>query len=349
MSKRFYTALGAFETWPKLTQVRPSSITYADVTLLQQFSKVVSRSELDISVKFGPFKLEVPIITAPMDTISGEKMIREMHKLGGLGTLPRDGIKKSAALCEKLSRDKVPCIYAVGLRDALEEARIFKEHGAQIILLDVANGGMERVMKTASAIKSKLGVMIVAGNVSNYALAMKYKAAGIDVVRVGVGPGGGCDTRQVAGTGFPQLSAVLEAAAAGVPVIADGGIREPGDVNKAIAAGAQTVMIGSLFAGCDETPGDVIKGKKYFRGQASEDYMRDHGLETDSNRAAEGVSTYVPLKGPVKKIVDKIKAGLKSAMSYTGATSIKDFQKKAQFVIVSPAAVKEGKPWILDS
>lgn len=348
MSKLFYKALGISETWPKLTQVRPSSITYADVTLLQQVSKVASRSELDISVKFGPYTLQVPVITAPMDTISGEEMIREMHKLGGLGTLPRDTIKKNAAICGRLSDSKVPCLYTVGLNNALEEAKILKEHGAQIILLDVANGAMERVIKTASEIKSKLGLTIVAGNISNYKLAKLYKTVGIDIARVGVGPGGGCDTRQVAGTGFPQLSAVFETSSVNIPVIADGGIREPGDVDKAIAAGAQTVMIGSLFAGCDETPGEVINGKKYFRGQASEDYMHDHGLETDSNRAAEGVSTYVPLKGPVKKVVDKIKAGLKSAMSYSGAKNLKEFQKKAEFVLVSEASVKEGKPWILD-
>jgi IMP dehydrogenase len=275
-------------------------------------------------------------------------MIREMHKLGGLGTLPRGEIKKSLALCKRLNTDKVPCIYAVGLNNALEEAEMFKENGAQVILLDVANGAMERVIKTASSIKKKLGLTIVAGNISNYDLAVIYKEAGIDIARVGVGPGGGCDTRQVAGTGFPQLSAVFEASSAGIPVIADGGIREPGDVNKAIAAGAQTVMIGSMFAGCDETPGKVIKGKKYFRGQASEDYMHDHGLETDENRAAEGVSTYVTVKGPVKKVVDKIKAGLKSSMSYTGATNLKEFQKKSQFVVVSEAAVREGKPWILN-
>jgi IMP dehydrogenase len=347
MSKKFYRALGEFEIWPKLKYTNPSAITYADVVLLQQESKVISRSQLDISAKFGPYTLQVPVITAPMDTISGEAMIREMHRLGGLGTLPRDGMKRNAALCAKFTAEKIPCIYAVGLANALEEAKILCDSGAQIILLDVANGAMERVIKAAQEIKSKLGVMIVAGNISNYELALIYKKAGIDVARVGVGPGGGCDTRQVAGTGFPQMAAIFETVSAGIPVIADGGIHEPGDVNKAIAAGAGTVMIGSLFAGTDETPGEVIGGKKYFRGQASEDYMKDHGLEPDEHRTAEGVSTYVPLKGPVAKVVNKIKAGLKSAMSYTGATNLKEFQKKAQFVVVGEAAVKEGKPWIL--
>ncbi len=348
MSKRFYKALGVSETWPKLKNTNPCMLTYADVVLLQQPSPVASRSELDISVKFGPYTLEVPIITAPMDTVSGDKMIREMHILGGLGTLPRGDIKEMANLCDIYTRENIACIYSVGLNTAVEDAKTLKDAGAKIILLDVANGAMERVIKTAYQIKSKCDVMIVAGNISNYPLAMEYKKAGIDIARVGVGPGGGCDTRQVAGTGFPQLSAVLETSSAGIAIIADGGIREPGDVDKAIAAGAQTVMIGSMFAGTDETPGEVKHGKKYFRGQASEDYMRDHGLETDGNRAAEGVSTYVSVKGPVKKVVDKIKAGLKSAMSYSGSRNIKEFQKKAQFVIVSEAAVKEGKPWILD-
>src|SRR5258708_30006466 len=148
MSKLFYKALGVTETWPKLSLVHPSSITYADVILLQQISKVASRSELNITTKFGPYTLQVPVITAPMDTISGEKMIREMHTLGGLGTLPRIEMKEAAAICKRLSNDKVPCMYSVGLHTALEDARLLKENGAQLILLDVANGAMERVIKT---------------------------------------------------------------------------------------------------------------------------------------------------------------------------------------------------------
>src|SRR5258707_115968 len=134
MSKKFYKALGLTETWPKLSMVHPSAVTYADVTLLQQFSKVVTRSALDISTKFGPYTLQVPIITAPMDTISGEIMIREIHALGGLGTLPRGDMKENLAICKRLNSEKTPCIYAVGLNNGLEDARMLKENGAQVIL-----------------------------------------------------------------------------------------------------------------------------------------------------------------------------------------------------------------------
>jgi len=351
MSKEFYTALGNTVKWPFLSQLNfppPGSITYDDVLLMPSTdTKIESRRSVNLSVQFGPYKLRTPIITAPMDTISGEQMIRTMNDLGAIGTLPRnDNFDSTLTLCEKLSRDQIPCLYALGLNDALNQARELKERGAKMILLDVAHGGMEQVKKTASEIKNILDLSIVAGNIVSYPQAIKYRDAGIDIARVGVGPGGACKTRLVAGTGFPQLSAIFETTSAGIFVIADGGIKHPGDVAKALAAGANMVMIGSLFAGTKETPGEVENGQKQFRGQASIGYMEDHNVVSDGFRASEGVEVMVPAKGSVREVVDNITGGLRSAMSYTGAKDIESLQSKAVFTFASPAAQQESRPYM---
>jgi len=346
MSKTFYKYLGKTTKWPNLSEVNPSSLTYDDVLLVPQNSDVKSRSEIDTSIKFGPFKLSKPIISAPMDTISGERMIRELARLGALGILPRGDIEERLNVCDKLSKENIPCVYAVGLKHGLEEARLLKEKGAQMILLDVAHGGLEAVTKLAKQIKMELGLWIIAGNIVTYAQAKKYKRDSIDIARVGIGPGGMCITRLVAGTGFPQLSAIFETTSANIPVIADGGIRKPADFAKAIAVGARIAMIGSLFGGTDETPGKVVKGFKTVRGQASVSYMKDNGVSVGEFRTAEGVVLNVPAKGPVENVINQLMGGLRSAMSYTGAENIKEFQEKALFCLVSTSAEKESTPWL---
>ncbi|MBI2034755.1 MAG: guanosine monophosphate reductase [Candidatus Levybacteria bacterium] len=347
MSKQFYTALGKMQTWPKISVHFPSSLAYDDVILVPQVSAITSRSHVDTTVRVGPYQLQKPIICAPMDTISGEVMIRTLANLGAIGTLPRGDLKKRLSLCSKFTKENISCIYAIGLKHAFEEAQHLKKVGAKIVLIDVAHGGLATVKKTAAEIKKKLGLFVIAGNIVTFTQALSYKRTGVDVARVGVGPGGMCKTRLVAGTGFPQLSAIFETTTAGIPVIADGGIREPGHFAKAIAAGAIAVMIGSLFAGTDETPGNVIEGKKKMvRGQASEEYMRDNGIEPGEFRASEGVSLTVPLRGSVKHIIDSLMGGLRSAMTYAGAKTIKEFQKKSIFTIASQAAQDEGRPWL---
>ena len=184
----------------------------------------------------------------------------------------------------------------------------------------------------------------MAGNIVSYEQAKLYKRKGVDIARVGVGPGGACTTRLVTGVGFPQLSAVLETTSTGIAVVADGGIRKPGDVAKALAAGAAMVMIGSMFAGTEETPGEVINGMKELRGQASESYMKDLGLEVDGFRAAEGIRTEVVVKGSVKHIVNEITGGLRSAMSYVGAHDLIEFRKLAVFNVISSSTYSENQP-----
>jgi len=347
MSKTFYKYLGKTEDWPHLSDVYPSSLTYDDVYLVPQTSPVASRSVVDTSIEFGPYKLEKPIISAPMDTISGEKMIRELARLGAIGTLPRGDLEERVSICNRLSFEEIPCVYAVGLKHGFEEASELKRNGAKVVVVDVAHGGSLQAQELAKEIKKKLKLTVVVGNIVTHTEIESYKKHNIDIAKVGVGPGGLCKTRVVAGTGFPQLSAIFETSGSGLPIIADGGIKQAGDMAKAIAAGATMVMIGSLFAGTDETPGEyTMNGKKIARGQASIEYMRDNNISTNEFRAAEGISVEVDPKGPVHRIVEMLMGGLRSAMTYAGATNIKEYQKKAQFIMVTTSAQREGVPWI---
>lgn len=348
MSKSFYKALGKKEEWPNVTGVIPSSLTYDDVLLVPQNSHLVSRSAVDTRVKIGPYILEKPILPSPMDTVTGERMVREFARLGALGTLPRGEISFNSEICKRLSNENIPCVYAVGLKNGFSEAKAYFDNGAKVILVDVAHGGMVGAKELAREIKKKLKVYVMAGNIVTYDEANDYKKYGIDITKVGVGPGGTCITRLVAGSGFPQLSAVFETTSSGMPVIADGGIKKSGDFAKAMAAGATAIMCGSIFAGTDETPGEIVRGKKLARGQASASYMKDNGVQAGEFRAAEGISLQVPVKGPVESVINDLMGGLRSAMTYSGAKDIKDFQEKAVFTMVSPAVANESKPWLAE-
>jgi len=343
VSLNFYHSLGKTETWPKLSGTHPASLTYDDVLLVPQtLTEIDSRRETDISVKFGPFNLQKPIVTAPMDTISGEKMARLMHRLGGLTFMPRVFINEALEACSRLQKDKIEAIYSIGLKNALNDATQFKKLGVKALLLDVAHGGMKNIVETAAEIQSKLKITVIAGNIVSYDQAMSYKKAGLKIARVGVGGGGMCITRLVAGAGFPQLSAVFETVSSGLEIIADGGIKKPADFAKAMAAGARVIMIGSMLAGTGETPGEVEGGVKKARGQASEDYMKDNGSKVGEFRSAEGIMTMVPYKGSAEWVINDLVGGLRSAMSYVGAKNIKEFQNKAQFTIASLAAQGES-------
>lgn len=351
MSKTFYGFLGKRFTWPDLPPGAPcaTSITYDDVLLIPQPNTGVGRrEEIDLSVKFGPYTLRVPIISAPMDTVSGETMISKLAELGAIGTLPRnDDFSITLSLCKKFTKSKTPCVYAVGLKNAVKEAEELQKEGAKIILLDVAHGGMKKVIQTASKVKESTTLTIILGNIVTYDQAVVYKQAGIDIARVGVGPGGACTTRLIAGNGFPQLSAIFETTSADIPVIADGGIRQPGDAAKALAAGARMIMLGSMFAGAEETPGEIINGMKEYRGQASASYMKDNGVSTNEFRAAEGISTQVPARGSVEHVVNNITGGVRSAMSYAGARNLAEFQEKAQFVLATQSVQRESQPHVV--
>ena len=252
---------------------------------------------------------------------------------------------------------------AIGVRgDWLERAAALVAAGADALVLDIAHGHADHAVRALEHLRSELpDAQLVAGNVATGEGADDLCKAGADAVKVGVGPGSACTTRIVAGVGVPQLTAVLDAVAAcakhGVPVIADGGIREPGDVAKAIAAGAETVMVGNLLAGTDESPGRLVSrgGQKFkvYRGMASAEATRirmaAEGLEPpdDSEFAQvvpEGVEATVPHRGEAGQVVHRLVGGLRSAMSYADAHSIAEFHANARFVRITTAGLIESRP-----
>jgi IMP dehydrogenase len=263
----------------------------------------------------------------------------------------------------KDSQGRLRCAAAVGVGDdALERAQALVSSGVDLLVVDTAHGHSAGVLEVVRKIKANLSVAVAAGNIATGAAAAALIDAGADAVKVGVGPGSICTTRIVAGVGVPQLTAVYECAAMaadhGVGVIADGGVRFSGDIAKAIGAGADVVMVGSLLAGVDETPGEIVlsKGERYkaYRGMGSLGAMNARSfskdryfqgeVETTEKVVPEGVEGRVPYKGPAQKILYQLVGGLRSAMGYCGAHDIGELQRDAQFVRMSPAGLREAHP-----
>jgi IMP dehydrogenase len=251
---------------------------------------------------------------------------------------------------------------AVGVRDReMRRVEAALHAGADCIVVDIAHGDSHLEIEMINNIRRHFPeAQIVGGNVATADGTKRLIDAGVDCVKVGVGPGSICITRQVAGTGVPQLTAIMECAEAarsyGVPIIADGGIRHPGDVAKALAAGAQTVMIGSLLAGTDESPGMVMtrRGHKYkaSRGMASleanieRNKREGNDLTQDEieEYVAEGVEAAVPYRGRAREVLMQLVGGLQSGMSYSGAHTVEEFQQKTIFVRMTGAGLKESGP-----
>lgn len=339
MSHKFYLGGGSVSEWPDLpsqTFAPVMGLNYRNLLLLQQVSDISSRSEVDISTKLGPYQLKVPLMSAAMDSISSELMVRRLAELGALGTLPRahtkEELSQNLTTCSRLSKENIPCVYSVGLATSVQEADEYISKGAEVILIDVAQGGMKSIVEKAKLIKKKYPkIWIIAGSIANNLTAQMYMDAGVDIIKLGVGNGSACDTRQQAGTGTPQMSAILDASLIkGLSIIADGGVKYPGDVALALAAGASIIMSGSILAGTTETPGKVANGMKVYRGQASAEFMKDHSI-SKAHRSIEGVSMRVPYKGDVKNVIEEFSAGLRSAFSYSGAKNLEQFQKRAIF------------------
>jgi len=251
---------------------------------------------------------------------------------------------------------------AVGVRDMeMRRAESALQAGADCIVVDIAHGDSHLEVEMIKNIRGHFpDTQIIGGNVATADGTKRLIDAGVDCVKVGVGPGSICVTRQVAGSGVPQLTAVIECSDAareyGIPIIADGGIRHPGDVAKAIAAGAQSVMVGSMLAGTDESPGLIMtrRGHRYkaSRGMASltANIERNKREGNDLTReeiedyVAEGVEAAVPYRGKAREVLNQLVGGLQSGMSYSGAQSVEDFQQKAIFMRMTGAGLKESGP-----
>ncbi|HCR38207.1 MAG TPA: IMP dehydrogenase [Synergistaceae bacterium] len=315
------------------------------------------------------------LVTAPVGTdLEGATKILMKHKIEKLPIVDRDGTLKGLITIKDIqkardfpqaskdSRGRLRVGAALGVGDgALERAGKLVEAGIDVLVVDTAHGHSRAVVETVRLVRRKFpGVALVGGNIATGEAAEALIDAGADAVKVGVGPGSICTTRVIAGIGIPQLSAVMRVAevahSRGKTVIADGGIRYSGDVVKAVAAGADSVMIGSLFAGTDESPGEVViyRGRSFksyrgmgslgaMKGGESKDRYFQEGQE-EEKLVPEGIEGLVPYKGPMSAIAYQLVGGLRSGMGYVGASNIEGLQRNAKFVRITGAGVKESHP-----
>lgn len=321
---------------------------FDDVLLVPQYSEIESRKDIDISAEIADIKLRTPIISANMDSITEEAMAEAMHECGGLGILHRySPAEKIESQIRYLHSVSAPIVPSVGI-NVYDKTFIKKLIGSGVsisaVCLDIAHGHCRRAEEMIKFLKD-LGLQVIAGNVATLDGAFDLAEDGADAIKVGIGPGSLCTTRIVTGSGVPQLSAIMDIRYIkkehpNVKIIADGGIKSSGDIVKALAAGADAVMIGRMFAGCKETPGEVIKGKKVYRGMASFSAQMD--FQGEVHGTPEGEAIFVDAKGSVKDIVKELSDGIRSGLSYSGATNIKDLQKKAHFIKVSSNTLIEN-------
>ena len=335
------------------------------------------RFEEDMSRRVGDVMTRENLVTTPIGTtLEQAKEILRKHKIEKLpvvddefrllGLITVKDIQKKIQypLSTKDSRGRLQVGAAVGAgADARERAAAMVEADVDVLVIDTSHGHQRDVIRMVEMLKAEYGarVELVAGNVATAAGTEALIKAGADAVKVGIGPGSICTTRVVAGVGVPQITAVLQcakaAAAAGVPIVADGGVQYSGDVAKAIAAGADSVMIGNLFAGVDESPGEILlyQGERFkeYRGMGSigamsSRYARDRyfqgGPSPVAKLVAEGIEGQVPYKGPLSNIVYQLVGGLRQAMGYCGAADIPAMKAKARFVRITGAGVRESHP-----
>lgn len=344
-----------------------TGLSFDDVLIVPKKSNVKSRQDAILGTMITKnIYLGMPLIAANMDTVCEYDMALALGELGGCGVVHRFmPIQEQANIVSKLSDEVYPIAAAIGVDDeAVIRATALVLAGVNIIVVDIAHGHSTHAMETVEKIKSKFpDIDIIAGNVVTSDGAWDLYQSGADAIKVGVGPGGVCTTRLVAGVGVPQFTAIIDCADAlvgsGVPIIADGGIKTSGDIAKALAAGASTVMIGSLFAGTDESPGEVITTPhgmfKHYRGMASFEAVRNRSERSGDQvneeyfeqRAPEGIALQVPYKGSVTGIVNKLNAGIRSAMSYVDAYTIKQMQENTEFICITNAGVIESSPHAL--
>lgn len=302
-------------------------------------------------------KIGTPIAEAKKILIKNKKeklpLVDSNGNLAGMITAKDISISESYSSASKDKHGRLRVGGSVGIGpDYLERSEAIIDAGADFIVVDVANGYLEKTAEVVSKIKKKFGINVIAGNVATKAGVLSLKKAGADCVKVGIGPGGACLTRPVAGVGYPQLSAIIECAGNGVPVIADGGIAKSADLSKALAGGASVAMIGGLFAGTDESPGTIVTKSnvnyKFYRGMASIDAFSDRSVRTNEiadleGYTPEGTETLVPYRGSVTKIIMNLVGGVKSAMTYLNARNLEEFRKNAEFVRLTEAGKRESK------
>ena len=324
------------------------TLAFDDVLLTPKYSKIESRKSIDISSRLSRCVLSTPIISSPMDTVTETDMVVAMDNAGGLGIVHRyNTVAEQARIIHNAHINGSKNIgAAVGVSgDYLDRAKAAVVAGANILCVDIAHGHHFLMKNALKCLRSSVdeSIQIIAGNVATLEAFNDLADWGADAIRVGIGGGSICSTRIQTGHGIPTFQSIVDCAASdrSASIIADGGIKTSGDVSKAIAAGADFVMLGSMLAGTDESPGEVmtspeiVNGKqvyskfKVYRGMASVEAQIDWRGHTAS---VEGVTSTVRYKGPVCNILEDITRGLKSGMSYSGSSSITEFQCKATFI-----------------
>lgn len=334
-------------------------ITFDDVLLIPSYSEVLPR-EVDLQTRFSRhIALEVPFVSAAMDTVTEAPMALALSRAGGIGVIHKNmSTEKQAEAVREVKAAGGRVTAGVGITvDALDRVARLVEAGVDAVVLDSAHGHSKGVIAATRDIKAAFPQLdVVVGNIATAQAARDLIAAGADGLKVGIGPGSICTTRIVAGIGVPQLTAIYEVSVAakgsGVPVIADGGLRYSGDVVKALAAGADCVMCGSMFAGTDEAPGEVIEvdgvAYKAYRGMGSIDAMKagsaDRYFQRDAKKLVpEGVVARVPYRGSVEEVIYQLIGGLRAGMGYCGAPDIPALHH-AKFTRISAASVRENHP-----
>lgn len=319
------------------------AITYDDVLLVPNYNNYESRRDVDISSKdrTGKLQLKLPVMTANMDAVTESNMANFIGDRGGIGVLHR--FLSIDQNIEEFKKCKHNVFVSVGCSNQdLERAEALRDAGANYFCIDVAHAHGKYVGRTLKNLREMLpNACIMAGNIATYAGADYLSACGADILKVGIGGGSVCTTRIKTGFGVPNLTAIQECAKVDRSIVADGGIRAPGDIVKALAFGADFVMIGGMLAGTRPTPGKIIEknGKKFkqYRGMASFEAQQDFMGGVPEWKTAEGVAVDVPYREDEEHIVADIIGGLRSGLTYGGAASIQELQRKMSYVLVTQA------------
>ena len=337
------------------------SLTFDDVLLIPQYSSVLP-SDTNISLDLTKnISLQVPFLSSAMDTVTESEMAIAIAREGGIGIIHRNlNIKSQTKEIIRVKKKKLIVGAAVGTNyEDIERARSLIDSGCDLIVIDTAHGHSKKVINTLLKLKkinSKIPICV--GNIATGEAAKRLYNSGADIIKVGIGPGSICTTRMVAGIGVPQISAIMDVKRAlksrKVKIISDGGIKFSGDIVKALAAGADAIMMGSIFAGTEESPGKKfkVKGKLYkqYRGMGSIGAMSSgsanryfqKNFKDKSKFVPEGVEGRVEFKGNVSKIIFQLKGGLRSSMGYIGAKNLLQLKKNAKFIKITKAGFYES-------
>lgn len=358
-------------------------LTFDDVLLYPDYSDF-KRDDIKLDTFLTKkIKIKIPFVSSPMDTVTESGMAIALGKLGGIGIIHRNlTIDDQVKEIIKAKKQQIMVGAAIGSGPGFEKrVDALVKNNVDVIVIDSAHGYTKSIIDTVKIIKKKYPrLQVIAGNVATYMGALALIKAGVDGLRVGMGPGAICTTRIISGMGIPQISALFETCAIAqkhkVPVISDGGVKYSGDMIKALAAGASTIMMGSIFASCQESPGEIYQLNstqipsrfrnilkkdqdiylfKSYRGMGSIGAMKKgaeiksegefHGKSyKDRVLVAEGVEGMVPIRGQVKDIVTQAIGGIKSGMYYLGAKTVKDLHNKAKFLKISQSSLKESHP-----